>query len=117
MMFELLLRVMERTCEIPTLNTPSSVANLFCLAIPHSKFPPSNLRIGAHTCTNHTVPYGTALLGWRSPRHFVSGYDHAVPPGRNRFRAEALIKLALMASAIKMGRRQGGPSRTGGMKE
>src|ERR1700686_3739036 len=89
MMFELLLRVMERTCEIPTLNTPSPVANLFCLAIPHSKFPPSNLRIGAHTCTNHTVPYGTALLGWRCPRHFVPGYDHAVPLGRNRFRAEA----------------------------
>src|ERR1700694_5107349 len=52
--------------------------------------------IGAHTCTNHTVPYGTVLLGWRCPRHFVLGDDHAVPLGRNRFRAEALIKLALM---------------------
>src|ERR1700694_770849 len=94
MMFELLLRVMERTCEIPTLNTPSPVANLFCLAIPHSKFRASNLRIGAHTCTNHTVPYGTALLGWRCPRHVVPGYDHAVPLGRKRFRTEP-IKLAL----------------------
>jgi hypothetical protein len=47
MMFELLLKVMERAREAPTLNTPSPVANLFCLAIPHSKFPPSNLRIGA----------------------------------------------------------------------
>jgi hypothetical protein len=27
------------------------------------KFPYSNHRIGAHTCTNHTVPYGTALWG------------------------------------------------------
>ncbi|MEA3164464.1 MAG: hypothetical protein QOE88_2282, partial [Verrucomicrobiota bacterium] len=26
MMFELLLKVMERTCEIPTLNAPSPVA-------------------------------------------------------------------------------------------
>ena len=41
----------------------------------------SNHRIGAHTCTNHTVPYGTALLGWRCPRHFVPGYDRTVPPG------------------------------------
>src|SRR6202011_3354730 len=72
----------------------------FYLAIPHSKFPPSNLRIGAHTCTNHTVPYGTALLGWRSPRHFVPGYDHAVPLGRNTFRAEALTKLALMLNKL-----------------
>src|SRR5271166_6343537 len=30
----------------------------FCL-----KFPHSNHRIGAHACTNHTVPYGTALWG------------------------------------------------------
>src|SRR5208337_3137514 len=30
----------------------------FCL-----KFRHSNHRIGAHTCTNHTVPYGTALWG------------------------------------------------------
>jgi len=67
MMFELLLKVMERTCEIPTLSTPSPVANLFCLAIPHWKSPPSNLRIGAHICTNHTVPYGTALLGCTVP--------------------------------------------------
>jgi hypothetical protein len=30
----------------------------------------------------HTVPYGTGLLGWRCPRHFVPGYDHTVPPGQ-----------------------------------
>ena len=30
---------------------------------------------------DHTVPYGTALLGWRCPRHFVPGYDRTVPPG------------------------------------
>ena len=33
-------------------------------------------------------------------RHFVPGYDHAVPPGRNTFRAEALIKLALMGFSL-----------------
>jgi hypothetical protein len=26
-------------------------------------------------------PYGTARLGARCPRHFVPGYDQAVPPG------------------------------------
>jgi len=38
-------------------------------------------RIGAHTATDHTVPYGTALWGWRCPRHFVPGYGRIVPPG------------------------------------
>src|ERR1700722_431766 len=42
-------------------------------------------RIGAHTCTNHTVPYGTALLGWRCPGHFVPGYGRTVPPGHLPF--------------------------------
>ena len=36
----------------------------------------SNHRIGAHTDANHTVPYGTALLRWHYPRHFMPGYDH-----------------------------------------
>ena len=52
----------------------------FCLPIPH-----------ANRCAyqhNHTVPYGTALLGWRCPRHFVPGYDQAVPLGRNYLRTE-----------------------------
>jgi hypothetical protein len=38
-------------------------------------------RIGAYTDTDHTVPYGTALLGWRFRRHFVPGYNRTVPPG------------------------------------
>src|ERR1700685_4436724 len=33
----------------------------------YSKFRHSNHPIGAHTCTNHTVPYGTALLGGAVP--------------------------------------------------
>src|SRR5580693_6233901 len=37
-----------------------------------------------HNCANHTVPYGTALLGWRCPRHFVPGYDRTVPPGHSQ---------------------------------
>jgi hypothetical protein len=40
---------------------------------------------GAHTRTNHTVPYGTVFFGWRSPRHFVPGYDRTVPPGQRPF--------------------------------
>ena len=62
----------------------------------YSKFCRSNHRIGSQASANHTVPYGTALQGWRCPRHIVPGYDHAIPPGRNTFRAEALIKLAPM---------------------
>ncbi len=72
---------------------------LFRLPIPHSKFPPPIFE-SLRTRTNHTVPYGTDLLGWRSPRHFVPGYDHAVPPGRNTFRAECLIKLAPMGFTL-----------------
>jgi hypothetical protein len=34
-----------------------------------------------HIAANHTVPYGTALLGGTVPRHFVPGYDRVVPPG------------------------------------
>jgi hypothetical protein len=52
-----------------------------CFQFSYSKFRHSNHRIGSQTCANHTVPYGTALLGWRCPRHFVPGYDRAVPPG------------------------------------
>jgi hypothetical protein len=45
------------------------------------RFDRAQLIPGAHTCTNQTVPYGTALLGWRCSRHFVPGYDRTVPPG------------------------------------
>ena len=48
------------------------------------EFRHSNHRIGAHTCPNHTVPYGTALLGWPCSRHFVPGYDRTVPPGQDK---------------------------------
>jgi hypothetical protein len=48
-----------------------------------------NNRIGAHTCTNQTVPYGTVLLGDVS-RHFVPGYDQAIPPGQKTIRASKL---------------------------
>ena len=42
----------------------------------------SNRPIGAHTCTNQTVPYGTALFGGgAAPRHFVPGYYRTVAPG------------------------------------
>jgi hypothetical protein len=33
----------------------------------------------------HTVPYGTVPFEGRSPRHFVPGYDRAVPPGQKPF--------------------------------
>jgi hypothetical protein len=55
----------------------------------HSKFPPSNLRIGAHGCTNHTVPYGTALLGWRSPRLLVRPARQDFSPFMARWAEEA----------------------------
>ena len=58
MMFELLLKVMERTCEIPTLNAPSPC----CLD--HE---------------SHRAP--GRFFGDGCPRHFVPGYDRIVPPG------------------------------------
>jgi hypothetical protein len=49
---------------------------------------------------DQTVPYGTALFGWRGPRHFVPGYDRTVPPGQKPFAIEGpRIKLALMGGA------------------
>src|SRR5208337_2671108 len=38
-----------------------------CFQFSYAKFRHSNHRIGAHTCTNHTVPYGTALWGGAVP--------------------------------------------------
>jgi hypothetical protein len=49
------------------------------------------------SCPERSVPYGTALLGWRCPRHFVPGYDRTVPPGQKPFaRPGPRIKLELM---------------------
>ena len=100
MIFELLLKVMERVCEIPTRSTPSTVVNLFCLTIP--QFEIFSLQSSNRWAHLHES-YRTLLdgsLGRRCPRHFVPGYDHAVPLGRDRFRAEALIKLALMGFSL-----------------
>ena len=48
-------------------------------------------RIGcAHADESDRTLRDGSIWGAR-PRHFVPGYDHAVPPGRNTFRAEALI--------------------------
>jgi hypothetical protein len=47
----------------------------------YSKFRDSRHRIRAHRCTNQTVPYGTALVGWCCPRHIVPGYNRTVPLG------------------------------------
>jgi hypothetical protein len=41
----------------------------------------SDRRIGPRASANQTVPYGTALLRSRCPRHFVPGYDRTDPPG------------------------------------
>ena len=38
---------------------------------------------------DHTVPYGTVSRGL-TPRHFVPGYDRAVPLGQNAFYGEPL---------------------------
>src|ERR1700719_4721223 len=67
MMFELLLDVMDRFLNLRDRH--------------------SNHRIGAHTCTNHTVPYGTALLGWALFQALVPGYDRTVPPGLRAYHA------------------------------
>jgi len=42
-------------------------------------------RATAWSAPDHTVPYGTVLLGWGCSRHFVPGYDRTVPPGLSSF--------------------------------
>ena len=79
MMFELLLDVMDRFLNLRDTNAECAIALLPSKSF--GNFRHSNHRIGAHTSTNHTVPYGTVLLVWRCPRHFVPGYDRTVPPG------------------------------------
>ena len=53
--------------------------------------PPSILRIGGRTCTNHTVPCGTALWGGAVPGTSCLATIILSRWGRNRFRAKALI--------------------------
>ena len=54
------------------------------------------IRAGVRTGTRSYRTLRDGSLGGRFPRHFVPGYDHAVPLGLNYIlRAEALIKLAL----------------------
>jgi hypothetical protein len=45
----------------------STCAAVFLFQFSYSELRHSNHRIGAHTCTNQTVPYGTALLGGAVP--------------------------------------------------
>jgi hypothetical protein len=45
-------------------------------AIRHSKY-----RIGEHTCTNQTVPYGTALLGGHLSQALRAGLRSHRPSG------------------------------------
>jgi hypothetical protein len=45
----------------------STCATCFSFSFPIRNLRHSNHRIGAHTCTNQTVPYGTALLGGAVP--------------------------------------------------
>src|SRR5208337_1898414 len=49
-------------------NTDRSLARSAWESVPRKNRPVGyNHRIGAHTCTNHTVPYGTALWGGAVP--------------------------------------------------
>jgi hypothetical protein len=48
---------------------------------------------------DHTVPYGTVLSRDTFPRHFVPGYDHAVPLGQIHSCRGGFDKLALMTQA------------------
>ena len=85
----------ESVCHGKKLYRRSEIIQHKSFYVSCSKFRHSNHRIGAHTCANHTVPYGTALLGWRCPRHFVPGYDRTVPPGHFAT-ASSYNELALM---------------------
>jgi hypothetical protein len=76
-----------------------------CLTIPHSKFRQSNHRIGAYTCTNHTVPYGTALWGG-AVQALRARLRSPVPPGHEDSDAAKHIQslgYALQAVCPAMG--------------
>ena len=104
MMFELLLKVMARACELPTLTTPSPVANLFCLAMPHSRFPPPIFESVQHILhesyrTLRDGSFGVALsqaLRARLRSCCPSGtFDLAPPSGRVAFGGRVLRYLTL----------------------
>jgi len=130
MMFELLLDVMERTCEMPGCLGKNCIAGAKWHNINLKRFIMARShRIGAHTATDQTVPYGTGLWGWRCPRHCVpgrlrrlrrarqpwvcattfygrdvgfaeSGYDRTVPPGH--FAIGNLSNCRLFWTAVKL---------------
>src|SRR5208337_1791187 len=62
-----------------------------CFRFSYSKFRHSNYRIGAHTCTNHTVPYGTALWGGAVPG---TSCQATIAPSLRDISQQALAKLA-----------------------
>ena len=45
----------------------AGICAVFLFQFSYSNLRHSNHRIGGHTCTNQTVPYGTALLGGAVP--------------------------------------------------
>ena len=62
-------------CHLPTASRRPCPTDFYLLTpVLLSSYIPEH-PIGAHTCADHTVPYGTVLLGWRFSRHFVPGYD------------------------------------------
>ena len=91
MLFELLLNGMDRFLKLrdTEMEMVRNAANAFrdrCILLSDAAHVrPKTFSIDScvhlQACKNHTVPYGTDLLGWRSPRHFVPGYDRIVPPG------------------------------------
>jgi hypothetical protein len=50
----------------------------------HGSFSTRNTS-GIRSAPDHTVPYGTVILRQGYTRHFVPGYDRAVPPGLSPF--------------------------------
>jgi hypothetical protein len=57
----------------------------------HWSFRPSNHRIGAHTCTNHPVPYGTALWGGAVPG---TSCQATIAPSLRDISQQALVRLS-----------------------
>ena len=68
-MFELLLDVMERTCEMPGCLGKNCMVGAKWHNINVKRFTAAitSNPIGAHTDTDNTVPYGTALWGGAAP--------------------------------------------------
>ena len=108
-MFELLLDGMDRLLNLRDTNAECSVALLPSKVSEVWKglniVTPIN-RIGAHTCPNHTVPYGTALWGGAVPG---TSCQATIAPSLRDISQQALVSLISARLAVSLLGKEAGP--------